>query len=113
MAFGIKVGGQTFFTVFALLASAVIFIYILKARTEKIQLRIALALILGGAIGNLIDRFLYGKVVDFIEVVIAETHWPIFNLADAAVTVGTALLLTFVVFDRDGAATDKADVASD
>ena len=98
---------------FALLASAVIFIYILKARTEKIQLRIALALILGGAIGNSIDRFLYGKVVDFIEVVIANAHWPIFNLADAAVTVGTVLLLTVVVFDRKGDTADNADELPD
>ncbi len=113
MAFGIKVGGQTFFTVFALLASAVIFIYILKARTEKIQLRIALALILGGAIGNLIDRFLYGKVIDFVEVEVANAHWPIFNLADAAVTVGTALLLVFVVFDRQDARKHEAGVPSD
>lgn len=100
MAFGIEFGGQTFFTLFALFATIVIFIYIVRARTEKLQLRISLTLILGGAIGNLIDRFLYGKVVDFIDIRIGEINWPIFNIADCAVTIGMLMLITMIVFDR-------------
>ncbi len=92
MAFGIQIGGQMFFTVFATIATFVIFIYIVKAREENITLRISLALILGGAIGNLIDRFLYGKVVDFIDIGIGNTRWPIFNAADSAVTIGMVIL---------------------
>ncbi len=69
MAFGIQVGGgQPFFTIFAVIATVIIFVYILKARDEKLSLRFALALILGGAIGNLIDCFLYGAVVDFVDI---------------------------------------------
>ena len=100
MAFGIRFGGQIFFTLFAGLATVIIFIYIVRARDEKLSLRLALALILGGAIGNLIDRFLYGKVVDFVDVGFGTTRWPIFNVADSAVTVGMILLIGIVLFDR-------------
>lgn len=100
MAFGIQFGGQQFFTIFALLATGVIFVYIVRAREEKVILRIALALILGGAVGNLIDRFLYGKVVDFIDVGFGTTRWPIFNMADSAVTIGMIILIGLVLFDR-------------
>lgn len=53
----------------------------------------ALALVLGGALGNLIDRFAYGQVVDFLDVYAFGWHWPAFNLADAAITAGAALLI--------------------
>ena len=53
----------------------------------------ALGLILGGAIGNLIDRFFYGSVVDFIDVYYKSHHWPVFNIADSAICVGAVLLL--------------------
>ncbi|MFQ5676376.1 MAG: signal peptidase II, partial [bacterium] len=108
MAFGIQVGGQPFFTVFAVIATLIIFVYIFKARGEKISLRFALALILGGAIGNLIDRFLYGKVVDFVDIGVGNTRWPIFNLADSAVTIGMMILIMFVVFDKSPKASEEA-----
>lgn len=112
MAFGIKVGGQLFFTLFALLATVVILIYIIRARHEKPSLRIALALILGGAIGNLIDRFLYGKVVDFIDIGVGSTRWPIFNVADSAVTVGMVMLLFLVFLDRSADKTGEETILS-
>lgn len=98
MAFGIDFGGQPFFTIFASLATVVIFVYIVRAREENIFLRMALALILGGAIGNLIDRILYGKVVDFIDIGAGGTRWPVFNLADSAVTIGMIMLITMSLF---------------
>lgn len=55
--------------------------------------RIALGMIAGGAVGNLIDRVRYGEVVDFIDVWIGRFHWPTFNVADSAICVGTGLLL--------------------
>lgn len=100
MAFGIQFGGQKFFTIFAAVAAVVIFVYIVRARTEKVSLRLALALILGGAIGNLIDRMLYSKVVDFVDVGVGSTRWPIFNLADSAVTIGMIILVSLVLFDK-------------
>ncbi len=115
MAFGIQVGGgQPFFTIFAVIATVIIFVYILKARDEKLSLRFALALILGGAIGNLIDRFLYGAVVDFVDIGFGTTRWPIFNVADSAVTIGMMILIVFVVFDKSSKQTDEtAQVAAE
>lgn len=114
MAFGIDVGGKLFLTVFSVLASIAIFIYLYKIREEASVIRLSLALILGGAIGNLIDRvfysalfeggsLFYGKVVDFIDVDlfgldflgIHLNRFPVFNLADASVSVGVMMLLVF------------------
>ena len=53
----------------------------------------AWALVLGGALGNLIDRILYGYVIDFLDVYYGEWHWPAFNVADSAITVGVGMLL--------------------
>jgi signal peptidase II len=114
MAFGIDLGGKLFFSIFSILASAAIFAYLYKAREESLGLRLSLAMILGGAIGNLIDRIFYGvlfnsaplfygRVVDFFDVDFFNldvlgyhlSRWPVFNVADAAVTVGVILLLFF------------------
>ncbi len=114
MAFGIDVGGKFFLTVFSTFASAGILYYLFKIRQEALIIRVSLAMILGGAIGNLIDRvfygvifgdapLFYGKVVDFFDldffnIDLAGFHisrWPIFNVADAAVSVGVVMLLIF------------------
>jgi signal peptidase II len=114
MAFGIDIGGKLFFSLFSVVASAAILLYLYKARHEKLGLRISLALILGGAIGNLVDRvfygvffgdgpLFYGRVVDFLDVDFFNinifgfqlSRWPVFNIADACVTTGVLLLLLF------------------
>jgi len=115
MAFGIDPGGgKFFFSIFSIIASIAILIYLYKARNESLTLRLPLAMILGGAVGNLIDRMFYGlffeggslftgRVVDFIDVDffninflgIHISRWPVFNIADASVTVGVILLLLF------------------
>ncbi len=59
-----------------------------------------LALIFGGAIGNLIDRFLYGKVVDFLDFYIGSAHWPAFNIADSAISVGMGILIGHILFNK-------------
>ena len=64
---------------------------------------VGLAFILGGAIGNLYDRIHLHYVVDFLEVHIVHYHWPDFNLADSAITVGACLLLIDMVFTREPA----------
>ena len=93
MALGFQIGPKQFFTIFTAIASLVIVIFLFRLKENHFGTRIALSAILGGAIGNLIDRILYGKVVDFIEI----GPWPIFNFADVAVTFGM-LLLIFIVF---------------
>ncbi len=81
-----------FFAGFSLLMSAVLIIWILRtANTAKLQI-LSLSLILGGAIGNLIDRALLGHVTDFIELYYKHYHWPVFNLADAAICIGALIL---------------------
>jgi signal peptidase II len=93
-----------FFASIALVASIVISVLLIKhARMAGQRWFCAgLALILGGALGNLVDRVLYGYVVDFLDVYVGTWHWPAFNVADSAISVGAALL----IFDsfRAGAA---------
>ncbi len=60
--------------------------YLRQTRIEELSLVLSLALILAGAVGNLIDRIRFGEVVDFLDVYIGAHHWPAFNVADAAIT---------------------------
>jgi signal peptidase II len=101
MAFGIRVGGKLFFTVFASIASIVILVYLYRMRNERFFSRLSLALILGGAIGNLVDRFAYGAVIDFIDVGVGNTRWPVFNIADSSVTAGMIILISVVLFEKE------------
>lgn len=98
MAFGIQIGDRLFYTIFASIACVIILVYLFRMRPENFGARFALALILGGAIGNLIDRFASGEVVDFID--IRLIHWPVFNFADIAVFIGIIILITIVIFER-------------
>ena len=99
MAFGIQIGNKTLFTIFSILASIVVFVYLIRTRGDQVFVKLALSLILGGAIGNLIDRVLYGAVVDFIDVGIGQMRWPVFNIADSAVTVGMVILVGIILFE--------------
>lgn len=101
MAFGLQFAGPFFLTAFSLIASVVVLYYLYKLRHEALKLRIPLALILGGAVGNLIDRFLYGRVVDFIEVGVGEFRWPVFNVADSSVTIGMVFLIALILLEKE------------
>lgn len=81
-----------FFSAIAFIASVVI-IYLLRKNSEQSLFCLALALVLGGALGNLYDRLTLGYVVDFLFFHIDQYYWPAFNLADSAITGGVALLL--------------------
>lgn len=111
MAFGIRIGGKYFFTVFAAIATVVIMVYLYRIRREKLPARLSLALILGGAIGNLIDRFAYGSVIDFIDVGINNTRWPVFNIADSAVSIGMVILVALVLFEKEKTAAEPESPA--
>jgi len=78
---------------FTLIAAVVIFIILLRIGNRFTLTTVALALILGGAIGNVHDRIVYGSVIDFIEVHIFSYHWPDFNVADSSVVIGACLLM--------------------
>ncbi len=83
---------RSFFVGVAVIASAVI-LYLLRKTQGRRTFSIALVLILGGAIGNVIDRILYGHVIDFLDVYVGTWHWPAFNIADSAITLGAAMLI--------------------
>jgi len=116
MAFGFDPGSdfKLFISVFSLVASIGLLIYLYSVRNKSLSLKIAIALILGGAVGNVIDRMFYGiifdyaplfygKVVDFFDFdffnfsIFGRSYdrWPIFNIADAAVSIGVLILLFF------------------
>jgi signal peptidase II len=81
-----------FFVAVALIASGII-LYLLRKTAGRRMFSAALALILGGAIGNVYDRIAYGHVIDFLDVFIGSWHWPAFNVADSAITIGAAMLV--------------------
>lgn len=102
-AFGILAGAQgtwrsVFFIVVTLVALAVI-AFLIKRAQERPSL-IAFSLIGGGAVGNLIDRLRFGEVVDFIEWYYRSYHWPTFNIADTAISVGVGLLAIEMLFSK-------------
>jgi len=82
-----------FFAAMAFIISIVLTIWLYRLKKHETLLAIALALVLGGAIGNLIDRVAYGYVIDFLDVYYQSRHWPAFNIADSAITVGVFLML--------------------
>jgi len=83
----------------SLVALMIIWFYNRVAR-ELVFLSYGLALIFGGAVGNLIDRFRYGKVVDFLDFYIGTAHWPAFNIADSAICIGMGILIYHVVLNK-------------
>lgn len=112
MAFGLQITGKLFLSIFTIFATVLLFFFLYKNRNEVFLLRLALAFILGGAIGNLIDRIFYGKiydyaplfygrVVDFLHLdfpnftILGKTiySWPIFNIADISVSLGFLMIL--------------------
>ncbi|VAW61259.1 Lipoprotein signal peptidase, partial [hydrothermal vent metagenome] len=82
-----------FFLILTSIVSLFIFFWLKKLKTHQTIQYIALALILGGALGNLIDRAIYGHVIDFIDVYYQQHHWPAFNIADSVITSGAILLI--------------------
>jgi signal peptidase II len=82
-----------FFTILAIVVSVVLTIWMKRLKANARLEAISLALILGGAIGNVIDRVLHGYVIDFLDVYIGSYHWPAFNIADSAICVGAVLLI--------------------
>jgi signal peptidase II len=78
-------------------AVVMVIIYSLRSPVANRLLQVALALILGGALGNLFDRLSYGYVIDFLELYAGEYRWPAFNVADSAITTGVCLLILEII----------------
>jgi signal peptidase II len=96
-----------FFVGLALLVSIVLLVWLRRLKASERRTALALALILGGAVGNLVDRVIYGYVIDFIDVYYGSWHWPIFNVADSAITIGAGLLLLDALFGEHRGTGDK------
>lgn len=77
----------------SLVATALAAVLLWRSSGAGGRLRIGLALILGGALGNICDRLLYGEVTDFLDFYVGRFHWPAFNVADSAITIGAILVL--------------------
>ena len=119
MAFGIHVENKIIFTILSIFALILVVYYLVKSRNEHPLLQMALALILGGAIGNIFDRIVHGKVIDFLDFEFFNitlpsvkflfinfegyymTRWPVFNIADSAVTCGMILIAISVIFVKE------------
>nr|WP_197517686.1 signal peptidase II [Colwellia sp. PAMC 20917] len=97
-----------FFTIIAAIASVVFLVWLAKTPKNNALLSIALAFMLSGAVGNLIDRALFGYVIDFLDFYIADNHWPAFNVADSAIFIGAALM----IFDsfKNGDSAKKTEI---
>ena len=97
-----------FFAMTSVIISAVIVIWLKKLEKDDKLTAIALCLILGGAIGNLIDRIYLGYVIDYIQVWLGTYPWPAFNIADAAISVGAAILILSSFVSPQGSASQES-----
>lgn len=91
-----------FFIGLALMVSAFIITWLRRLEPTQRLLGCSLALILGGSLGNVCDRLVHGYVIDFIDVYYQQWHWPVFNIADSAISVGAVLLILETLLSRRG-----------
>lgn len=118
-AFGTQIGGSSFYLIVSLVAIVFTIVFFARTRPQELLVKIGLALVLGGALGNLTDRFRFGQVIDFLDfdfpniglapVDLGIFHfpgfslerWPIFNLADSAITIGAGLIVLHILKHKD------------
>ncbi len=93
-------GGRVLLTLVAVFALLLVGYYLLKSGPRQTRLHLALGLVGGGAIGNLVDRIAFGRVTDFIVWKVGKHEWPAFNIADAALVVGVALMALDMILDK-------------
>ena len=98
-----KIAALIFLSVVAL---AVVVTLLWRNQPTARRMGLGLALILGGAVGNLFDRLVHGNVVDFLDFYLSSYHWPAFNVADSAIVIGAGLLLVDMVLTRAPAQVD-------
>lgn len=108
-----------FFAAIALVVSVVIFFWIQRLKIHERWLAISLALVLGGALGNLWDRLTMGYVVDFLDFYYQSSpqsramHWPAFNVADMAISIGAGMLILDAFFSKEPSASKKPSASKD
>ncbi len=107
MAFGLMNDPGSTLQTYLLLGASLLAICILLWWFKRLGeggwgLALCLSLVLGGAVGNLADRFRLGEVIDFVDIYLGSYHWPAFNVADSAITIGTLGLALGLFFKREG-----------
>jgi signal peptidase II len=118
-AFGVQLGSPILFLILSIIAAILVFYYLIRMHDKNWLPQLALAFIAAGAIGNLSDRLIHGKVVDFFDVEFFDisipsfkffgwtlsgysmTRWPVFNIADIAITCGMIMILSYLIFVGD------------
>ena len=111
-AFGLNMGSPLLHTLVSIVAlGALVYLYRTLQEDERL-LQAALCLVLGGAVGNIIDRLYLGEVVDFFDFGFGDLRWPIFNFADSFVTVGVILLALGYSRRDEKVATEQSPVSS-
>lgn len=98
-----------FFLVVSVVALTLITVFLRRVERGDWWTLIGLSLILGGAVGNVIDRIRHGEVIDFIDLYLGRYHWPVFNLADSGITIGMVMLLGHALLQRRPEARQAAD----
>lgn len=104
-AFGFLAGHSSYlrllvFVVLSSLAAGLVFYFYIKTPLTHRWLSAGFALIFGGAVGNLIDRIRFGRVVDFLDFYVGNMHWPAFNIADSAITIGMCVFVYHFVLNK-------------
>jgi len=105
MAFGLMNrpdfdAGFYLLTVATVMAIVLLLVWFFKLKREDARIALGLSFILGGALGNLIDRLRFREVIDFLDFHLGQYHWPSFNVADSAITVGTFWVAIILIFHR-------------
>ena len=101
-AFGIFPNSRIFFIIFAVITVIVLVIYCFKQTPAKNFHKIIFGLIIGGAIGNLIDRIRFGYVIDFLDFYFGKFHYPTFNIADTSICIGIGLVMLHLLKTQEG-----------
>ncbi|MGM0563214.1 MAG: signal peptidase II [Pseudomonadota bacterium] len=97
-----------FFSALALVISVILAVWLWRLKEEERVMAWPLSLIIGGAVGNLIDRLAYGHVIDFLDFYYGGYHWPAFNLADSAIVCGAGLMIWLSFFPPGRGLSDGA-----
>lgn len=104
-AFGFLAGASAmfryiFFIGITVLAIVLIIFYLVKSKPQSVLIVLSFTLIFAGAVGNLTDRIRFGAVVDFLDVYVGTWHWPAFNVADSAISIGAVLIIWEMIVTR-------------
>lgn len=100
VAWGMLAGHLWLFIIVALVSAVLMIVFFIRTRKDEVLTRFGLVLTFAGMAGNLIDRLVFGYVRDFIDVVIFNYNFPIFNVADMAVVIGVALIIIEIIFEE-------------